>query len=171
MPPVISLPVIHLGWVRRAAMQGLAIAGTVATLVIAVRAGPPGWDGPFLGAGAMVRLYSLPLDGPSAQPIPAATPAAIRLTLSTVGPMPTTAVTVLRDGFAAAKVEALPGVLMVHDGDVLTLLNDGDRPATIQVSATPELQAPAAGPWVVAAHGRRQLPSVVLRDSAVGGNR
>ena len=116
----------------------------------------------------MIRLFSLPQDGATAAPAPPAADAAVRVTVTALTPPPTDGVVVLRDGFAAAEVADVPAVLMVHTGDVLTLVDVGDRSVRLRVSAYGPLLAPKPGPWIIPAHGRIRLPAVVVDPSGAG---
>ncbi len=160
-----AVSVIRLSRLRRALMHVVAVTGAVATMVAAVRAGPTGWNGPWSDSGSMVRLFSQPLAGPSPPP---ATPAgAVRVTLAAASVVPASGIEVLRDGFLAGRVGAVPAILMVHAADRLTLVDDGHAAVWVRVAADPPLASPHPGPWRVPARGQLRLPPVTL--AAAGG--
>jgi hypothetical protein len=153
--PVRVFAVVHLG---RALWQAAALAAAALCLAGAVGFGPPGWRGPWPESWAMVQLFG------EAPPVPA--PADGRLQLSPAGPVGPGGLEVLYDGHPAAILQAATVALQVRPGDVVELVNPGDRPVRVRV--VPQGTAVVPGPdlWVVPARGFLRLPAVRPRTAA-----
>ena len=118
--------------------QAAALFGVGLTLAMAVRWGPPGWEGPWPLTQGMAALM---------QPAPPP-PVGVGFVFLTATPRAAgLEVEVFRDGWAVGALGA-PGLrLAVHPGDVLSLRLEGSVPVTVR--AVPDGGSPRApdGVW------------------------